>query len=799
MTRLLAFPVTLASLAGIFLGLRHYPLDPWWLGAALAAYAVLLWLRPHAWLFVIPALLPVADLSPWSGWIHFEELDFFMLVTVSLGYFRLAGEAPVARLPAPAIVLGGLFLLSCCISAWTGFFPWQAPDENAFSSYLNHYNSLRLFKPVLWICLLIPLLNRSMGKGRMEKVFIPGLLTGLALVSLFSLWERWAYTGLMDFASDYRITATFPEMHLGGAAIDAFLAMTMPFAAYAFFRVKPVIGKIAAAILLAAGTYAVMVTFSRGLYLGLGLSAAIVLLSMTRNPGQGRGLAALFPILALSGLLLLHSFATAGYRGLLVGVLVTGAALFLGDRPMNRKPAIGAILAIFLPLALILSEMPGKGAYVSFAIAFFMFASGFLVSVRKGEPGGMLAGSGLFAMMIGGLLVDRHWGGDAALFGGAWIDLFCLVLMALNRSRLGPFWRGDRHVALIAGFFLLLAALVIPVIGNYYVADRFAQAKRDFGIRIGHWEEVLSMMNPDWTTRVLGMGMGSFPETNFWKSAGNVSLFRFGQDRDGPFLRLSGSDLAGEGEPIRFAQRISVDPYREYSVTFRARTAFPNQHLTAAICQKLLIYEKGCAAATVSIAPNGTWRTYTISLHSGQMGAEPWYSRPMMQFYLADESPGGYFDIREVSLSDGFGNVIRNGDFAGGMDRWFFTSDHEHLAWHEKNLFLHVFFDQGWFGLLSFGLLCLYALAKLLSDASGAISMAQFASLFSLLVVGIFDSVLDFPRIALLVYLLLFAAMIEPSVLGDALHRGSRKKPGGRGSSIPDVSDGQGIPLAEKQ
>ncbi|NNM82135.1 MAG: hypothetical protein HKL98_05995 [Burkholderiales bacterium] len=797
MTRLLALPAILASFAGIFLGLRQYPLDPWWLGAALAAYAVLLWCRPHYWLFFIPAILPVADLSPWSGWIHFEELDFFLLVTIALGYLRLAGDAPVARLTAPAILLGGLFLLSCCISAWIGFSPYQAPDANTFSSYLNHYNSLRVFKPVLWIVLLMPLLKRSMGNDGLERLFIPGLLTGLALVSLFSFWERWTYTGLMDFASDYRITASFPEMHLGGAAIDAFLAMTMPLAAYAFFRVKPVIAKIAAAMLLVAGTYAVMVTFSRGLYLGLGLSAAILLLAMTRSPGHGRGHAALFPILAFSGLLLVHSFATAGYRGLLAGVLVTGATLFLGDRTLHHKPAMAAILVIFLPLALILSEMFGKGAYVSFVVAFFMYAAGYFLSIRKGEPGGMLAGSGLLAMMIGALLVDRHWGGDVALFGGAWIDLYCLALLVFNRSRLGPFWRGDRQSGLIAVFFLLLAAFVIPVMGNYYVADRFAQTKRDFGVRISHWEEVLSVMNSDWSTRFFGMGMGSFPETNFWKSASNASLFRFEQDRDGHFLRFSGSDLAGEGEPLRFAQRISVDPYREYFVSLEARTAFPNQFLNAAICQKLLIYEKGCAAATVSISPDGKWQSYRISLHSGQMGDEPWYSRPMMQFYLADASRNGYLDIRKVSLSDGFGNVLRNGDFAEGMDRWFFTSDHEHLAWHEKDLFLHVFFDQGWFGLLSFGLLCLYALARLLSGSSGAIAMAQFASLFSLLVVGIFDSVLDFPRIALLVYLLLISAMIEPvQARGHALHRGNRRKPGG--ASIPVVSDGRRKPLAEK-
>ena len=57
-----------------------------------------------------------------------------------------------------------------------------------------------------------------------------GLVAGLVFASLAILWERLAFPGLLNFSSDYRTTALFWEMHVGGAALDGFLALTAPFA-----------------------------------------------------------------------------------------------------------------------------------------------------------------------------------------------------------------------------------------------------------------------------------------------------------------------------------------------------------------------------------------------------------------------------------------------------------------------------------------------------------------------------------------------------------------------------------------
>ena len=99
--RLLALSAGLACLAA----LRQYPLGHGWpvwlLYALLPCYFLLLCWRPALWLFVLPALLPVLDLAPWTGWFFFEEIDLLLLLTVACGYARWQPSA-MRRRPCPA-------------------------------------------------------------------------------------------------------------------------------------------------------------------------------------------------------------------------------------------------------------------------------------------------------------------------------------------------------------------------------------------------------------------------------------------------------------------------------------------------------------------------------------------------------------------------------------------------------------------------------------------------------------------------------------------------------------------------
>ena len=95
------------------------------------------------------------------------------------------------------------------------------------------------------------------------------MLVGLTVVALAVVWERTAYVGLWDFSSPYRATALFWEMHVGGAAIDAYLALAMPFVAWALWTTRSPLRWAAAAALALLAAYACLTTFSRGVYLAV--------------------------------------------------------------------------------------------------------------------------------------------------------------------------------------------------------------------------------------------------------------------------------------------------------------------------------------------------------------------------------------------------------------------------------------------------------------------------------------------------------------------------------------------------
>ena len=66
-------------------------------------------------------------------------------------------------------------------------------------------------------------------------------------MGLLVLGERAAYPGLLDFSQPYRTTAAFWEMHVGGGAIDAYLALATPFAVWALISARSRRGFAAAA------------------------------------------------------------------------------------------------------------------------------------------------------------------------------------------------------------------------------------------------------------------------------------------------------------------------------------------------------------------------------------------------------------------------------------------------------------------------------------------------------------------------------------------------------------------------
>ncbi len=241
------------------------------------------WGVSGAWLLLVPACLPFMNFSPWTGWIAFEELDIVLLGVLAGGYGRWAffrdGASPAANarwglthsLWCALAATGALALSRGVTDAGEWSFDW-------FAGYDHVLNSVRVFKSLGFALLLWPLLIQQLREDTAlaHHRFAWGMLIGLACVSLSVLWERAGSVGLWDFSSNYRTVALFWEMHVGGAAIDAYLALAVPFSVWALMTAKrPTLWIAAASLILVVG-YACLTTFSRGVYLAV-LSALVIL------------------------------------------------------------------------------------------------------------------------------------------------------------------------------------------------------------------------------------------------------------------------------------------------------------------------------------------------------------------------------------------------------------------------------------------------------------------------------------------------------------------------------------------
>lgn len=272
------------GLAGGFLALAH-PVSPLLaLSGFYLAAMVALWL-PGIWLFAVPACLPFLNFAPWTGWLVLEEFDLLLLAVLAAGYFRLARRPrdTAFRWTQPlafSTSIIALFAAASLLSLARGVLDAGGLTWGWFQGYGDPMNSLRATKSLLWATLCIPLLLDALRQSVEQscKRLAAGMLVGLVVVIGAVLWERAAFPGWFNFTSKYRTTALFWEMHVGGAAIDAYLALATPFVAWALRSARRPWQWAWGALLAVLVTYAGLTTFSRGVYLSM--LAPLVLLGL---------------------------------------------------------------------------------------------------------------------------------------------------------------------------------------------------------------------------------------------------------------------------------------------------------------------------------------------------------------------------------------------------------------------------------------------------------------------------------------------------------------------------------------
>lgn len=782
-----------AALAG-WLALNH-PISPLAMMLALAVLAGLALRWPGRWPLLVLPLLPVCGLMPWSGWLVVEELDLIVLAVAAGAYAglavsrRSAPRAEAGAFPLLAWVLIGLFAISTTYAMFLGVADAGGWRWGWWQGYREPLNAVRLAKPVFEVLLLLPLWS-SAQRANADQAHADlrnGLLLSLLMVALGVVWERLAFTGLLNFSSDYRATGLFWEMHVGGAALDAMLAMTLPGALAALAVQRRAPAWLFVAGCLGLGLYAAMVTFSRIVYIAVPVGVLVGWLLRWRQgaaPARWGALALAAALLVAGWAAAAALFPLAGYRGLLA---LTGAivitlplpAAMQSLRPRQRLFGLAAGLALAVLVGLLSAFVP-KGAYVAVALTWLAAVAALLVGRRTAAAAAGIAYlAAVVAAWFGVLAVSWFWAGGLAIERAALVAAPALLLIGgLAAIRRQPWpaqlaWQGQVAVILVFGM-----AVVAVFGGGAYMGERMQGTAQDSQGRQSHWRQSLSLLRTDGDS-AWGLGLGRYLAQ---QAVSGVPEFQTGdyrliEDPQGNWLRLtSGSHVQGWGEVFRVSQRIAVPPPGGARVRLRARPEVPLT-IHVEVCEKHLLYSEICMTAKQGVKPSaGDWQPMQLDLKGSTITGGPWYAPRFVTFSMAVESTAGRVDVDDVSLiaSDGR-ELLANGGFERGMARWFFSSDRHHMPWHAKNLAVHLWFEQGLVGLSLFALAVGVALGRCTWGRARRHPLAPMmvSALVGALIVGMVDSLLDMPRVAFMMLGLTAVALSLPGA-GPSGRRSAR-------------------------
>ncbi|MEE4109734.1 MAG: hypothetical protein V2I24_10320 [Halieaceae bacterium] len=430
----------------------------------------------------------------------------------------------------------------------------------------------------------------------------------------------------------------------------------------------------------------------------------------------------------------------------------------------NRRLALLAGAAVFA-LAYVTLVGFTRSTYAGFALTLSLLAAQQLLRCRDALAltwtRVLLLALLLPMFFLSSYLAARAGGGTLAVV----VIVEGAVLLTVLRGRPRGALRRGRGVALAA---LLIPQLFALGLTAETMDARLLGIERDLDTRLEHWFKVVSLRSESIGSALLGEGAGAFPA--MYRDAFAPSLDwigRFVVQRDPPRLVL------GTGGDLHVYQRLPGGA-TELGVEVTAR-AHAGGWLSVSYCARNILDTGGwrdrCDTQRIRLIPGDKFETHGLVLslpNRARHGVAAGWPRAL---HLRALPPGDRVEVDTVGITQG-GAALYNGGFDRGMDGWFFTTHLGHLPYHVKNLWLQLWFEYGWVGLLLFlaMVMQLGLRARRAPPGDDFLPLAALA-VYALGGLGVFASPLDSARVSWLFFLLLFAGLTEPSGRSAQLRR----------------------------
>jgi hypothetical protein len=203
-------------------------------------------------------------------------------------------------------------------------------------------------------------------------------------------------------------------------------------------------------------------------------------------------------------------------------------------------------------------------------------------------------------------------------------------------------------------------------------------------------------------------------------------------------------------------QRVAAVAGQELRLRGLVRTTRERAELEVGLCEKSFLASVRCSWARIPASHD--WQPFEASLLLPKAQGTRIGPDAPLSLSLHNGAGGTRIEVTQLSLLGGATELLDNGSFERGMDRWLMYSD-EHLAWRALNTWVQVGFEQGLVGVLAWMMLALVIIAAAMRRGGAAPLAASVAAAVAVVAVGCFDTLLDAPRVTVLSALVLWLAI----------------------------------------
>jgi hypothetical protein len=311
-----------------------------------------------------------------------------------------------------------------------------------------------------------------------------------------------------------------------------------------------------------------------------------------------------------------------------------------------------------------------------------------------------------------------------------------------------------------AALGIVPTALVLAAAAGFTgMHARFAASAVDYLTRQDNWRAGLAVRDDTVQATLFGMGLGTYQRAMLQRSPINKPTdMVLRQDSAGRFVSIRLET------PFYLGQKIALPASGPLNLDFRARSPDSATAISTLVCDKILLYSDNCRGAEPTLAKSAAWAAIQVHIPTEGLGGSALSGLLRRPVELSFSGPVGHtIEIRDISISDDQDHaLLANGDFAAGLDRWIFTDD-SHVSWRMLNEYLMLFFETGILGLAAYLALAVAAITGGIGAVrSGSISgAAVVGAVTAFLVSGLFDNVLEAPRVATLFFLICCCGLIQ--------------------------------------